>query len=1002
LIANYLNFNIEREMKNNVIVQSQNASHICIIKRKIERDMNKKMKFATALLLTFSILSNLSAQGWLQRYGTSSERTSAQAIARTADNGYIFCGYSDGGTQLYVVKTDPEGGVLTTHKYKTTDDIQDVVKMVDAGDGTFLIAFATKNTPANTKNISLYKIKPSGDTVWTTQFGDTNNERIGDIQRLADGNFVIVGTKFTTNGDSTAILKTDPQGQQLFSTTSYFVNRKFATTIAESQNRSTLFVSFRPNGASDTARLVKFDANGLNPRETKIKTFGTNNDKYFSRVDAIMVLADGNLAIIGDYFAKIDTNGNVLWANAVKFNASPKAFTRSQDGNFGVVGTFDESVQVSKPTFLKINATDGSNLIAPKLIGFIDNVTPLNFPFNNAIIPATDGSFILASDENGGGSRARLMKISSAGKIWSNEISGRVFVDNNGNCQQDGDDKPFLNAIVEAVNRNDPNRVFRTRVLDSFGYYTIALDTGIYDLRLRGIPPMWSACSDNISFDTDFEYKQAPRSFGLRPTTVLCPQLDVNVSTPFIRACSTSVYRVRFCNNGSATAPNAYVTLQLDSLLNFQNANIPAQNLGKGLYRFDIGNIAVGKCGDFDVRIAPSCTTVRVGQTLCVQAHIYPDAPCFTSPNWSGASLKVTASCDADSLRFTVQNIRTAASSGANINSVVIQDEVLFLRMPVTTTTGLPQALPTLDISNGYTYRLVVPQVPNHPGNSRPTIAVEGCRTNSATPISLGKVNEFPEDDFDPFVDKECQILRGPSAVNNELNALPVGYQDLHKIEPTDEIEYQINFRNRNTDTAFTVAIRDTLSPFLDPTSIELGASSHPYRFLMFGDNLMKFTFDNINLPPNGTGDKDASAGFVKFRVKLKSPIPNGTRILNAANISTNFGNDGMTNQTFHIVGQNFILTATIDPPTTANTSVKVYPNPFSDKAFFEINDKGGPLSITTHFSLFDATGRLVRSENMSNGRFEFERKDLPVGLYVFKIDNNGKTLGSGKLMIKN
>ena len=975
------------------------AAHLYHQKNKTAFNMNRKSKIATALLLTLGILSNLSAQGWLQRYGTSSERTSAQSVVRTLDNGFLFAGYSDGGTQLYIVKTDPEGSVLVTRKYKTVDDIQDIVKMIDAGDGNFLIAFTTKNTPTNTRNITLYKIRPSGDTIWTRQFGDINNERIGDIQRLADGNFVIVGTKFTTNGDSTAILKTDPQGQQLFSTTPFFSDRKFATTIAESQNRSTLYVSFRPNGASDTARLVKLDANGRNARDVKIKPFGVANDKILTRIDALTVLPDGNLAVLGNYFAKIDTNGTVLWANTLEFNASPKTFTRTLDGHFAVVGTFDETREVSKSYFLKVNAADGSNLIAPKQIGFIDNAAAISFSFHNAIVPVQDGNFLLASDEVIGGSRARLMKIGNVGKIWTNEISGRVFVDLNGNCQQDGDDKPFLNAIVEAVNRYDPSRIFRTRVLDSLGFYTIAVDSGTYDLRLRGVPAMWSACADNISFDTDFEYKYAPRGFGLRPTTNLCAQLDVNISTSFIRPCSTSVYKVRYCNNGSATASNTYVTVKLDSLLNFQNASLPAQLIGKRLYRFDIGTIGIGKCGDFELRIAPNCgTSVREGQTLCVEAHIYPDAPCFTSPNWSGTDVQLDATCGPDSVRFLIKTTGTSGA-GTSVKSVVIQDEVLFLRGTVNTTTN---SLQTLSLpSDGTTFRMVVAQVPNHPGNSRPTIAVEGCRNNSTTPISLGKVNQFPEDDFDPFVDKECQILRG-SAVNNELNALPVGYQDLHKIEPTDEIEYQINFRNRTTDTAYVVTVRDTLSAFLDPLSVELGASSHPYRFQMFGGNLMKFTFTDLKLMPNGATDKDEAAGFVKFRVKLKSVIPNGTRILNAANVSMNFGSDAMTNQTFHTVGQNFVLTATIDPPTQPNIAVKVYPNPFTDVAIFEIKNEKRPLSITSHFSLFDATGRLVRTENMTNGRLEFQRRDLPVGFYVFRIEDNGKLMGSGKLIIKN
>ena len=962
--------------------------------------MNRKSKIAAALLLTLGILSNLSAQGWLQRYGTSSERTSAQSVVRTLDNGFLFAGYSDGGTQLYIVKTDPEGSVLVTRKYKTVDDIQDIVKVIDAGDGNYLLAFTTKNTPTNTRNITLYKIRPSGDTIWTKQFGDLNNERIGDIQRLADGNFIIVGTKFTTNGDSTAILKTDPQGQQLFFNTSFFSDRKFATTIAESQNRSTLYVSFRPNGASDTARLVKFDANGRNPRTVSIKAFGATNDKIFNRIDALTVLPDGNLAILGNYFAKIDTNGTVLWANTLEFNASPKTFTRTLDGHFAVVGTFDETREVSKSYFLKVNAADGSNLIAPKQIGFIDNAAAISFSFHNAIVPLQDGNFLLASDEVIGGSRARLMKIGNIGKIWTNEISGRIFVDLNGNCQQDGDDKPFLNAIVEAVNRYDPSRVFRTRVLDSLGFYTIAVDSGTYDLRLRGVPAIWSACTDNISFDTDFEYKYAPRGFGLRPTTNLCAQLDVNISTSFIRPCSTSVYKVRYCNNGSATASNAYVTVKLDSLLNFQNASLPAQLIGKRLYRFDIGTIGIGKCGDFDIRIAPNCgTSVREGQTLCVEAHIYPDAPCFTSTNWTNASLRIEGNCDADSVRFLIQSVGNPITSP--VKGVVIEDDVLFnLRTPNLPVTTQSQTFATFP-ANGLTYRVKVPQVANHPGNSRPTIAVEGCRNNSTTPITLGKVNQFPEDDFDPYVDKECQILRG-SAVNNELNALPVGYKDLHKIEPTDEIEYQINFRNRTTDTAYVITVRDTLSTFLDPLSVELGASSHPYRFQMFGGNLMKFTFTGLKLVPNGATDKDEAAGFVKFRVKLKSAIPNGTRILNTANVSMNFGSDAMTNQTFHTVGQNFVLTAIIDPPTLPNIAIKVYPNPFTDVAIFEISDKKGPLSMTSHFSLFDATGRLVRTENMTDGRLEFQRRDLPVGFYVFRIEDNGKLVGSGKLIIKN
>jgi hypothetical protein len=38
----------------------------------------------------------------------------------------------------------------------------------------------------------------------------------------------------------------------------------------------------------------------------------------------------------------------------------------------------------------------------------------------------------------------------------------------------------------------------------------------------------------------------------------------------------------------------------------------------------------------------------------------------------------------------------------------------------------------------------------------------------------------------------------------------------------------------------------------------------------------------------------------------------------------------------------------------------------------------------------------------MTDGRLEFERQNLPVGLYIFRIEDKGTLIGSGKLMIKN
>ena len=362
-------------------------------------------------------------------------------------------------------------------------------------------------------------------------------------------------------------------------------------------------------------------------------------------------------------------------------------------------------------------------------------------------------------------------------------------------------------------------------------------------------------------------------------------------------------------------------------------------------------------------------------QTLCVEAHIFPDSSCLPTVNWSGANLKVTGACETDSVVFRVSNVGTAPSTGGRVG-IIIEDQVVFLVRP---TVGVLSPNTSVNFKypiNGSTYRLDMPQEVNNPSLSRvQTAAVEGCRTNGQTNYTVNKVNQFVEADADRFIDKECQILRG-DFVANEIEAFPQGYRDQHFINETDGIEYEIRFRNMGSDTVFAVQVRDTLSEFIDPNSIELGASSHPYTFAMFGKNLLKF---NVNPYPK---------------------LPKGTKIVNRGAVNFNYGGFTATNQAFHTIGQDFIITATVDKPLLTNVKVKVYPNPFTEQATFEIEN--GPLSKENYFSLYDMSGKLVRTEIFYGDKFEFVRHNITSGLYVFKIENDGIRIATGKLMVRN
>ena len=982
-------------MAKTVIVQPEINSHFCIIKTEIRK---KRMKRIIPYILTWVLLtinsSYLAAQGWLQRYGNGSDNTSAQAMERTTDGGLFFCGSSDNSSRLFLVKTDAEGAVLTSQKYDFGQTIEGNVKMTAAGDGTFWITFATTSSASNKENIRLVHVTQTCKIMSKHAFGDVNDEKIGGITRLSDGNLIVSVTKTTLAGDSAAILKTDNQGGLIFYKTIPLTNRN-ATQIVESLNRSFIYLASRGGLSRDTARILQLDANGGNPRSILVKPFGPNDSLRFNRIDEMAVLPNGKLAILGNYFAQIDTFGTVEWYHPTKFFSLPNTFTRTQDGGFAVVGSYD-LLSVFRSLFIKISDTGVETFSRVFDISFTAN---LSFRLPNKLIQTPDGTFVLAQDEENNANRqALLMKINSNGSVATNEIKGRVFVDKNFNNQLDGNEVGFQNIIVEAVNRDNPTKVFHSTPLDSTGAYVITVDSGSFDLRLQGYPNTWNTPNEVVRFSSDDQYGTTPRTLALQSIRT-CPQLDVNITTGFLRRCTPANYRVRYANNGAGLAQSAYITIQLDSLLNFQNATLPVFSRTGRTYRFNLGDIPTGKTGSFDLTIAPACgDSLKEEQTLCVEAHIFPDSSCLPTVNWSGANLKVTGACETDSVVFRVSNVGTAPSTGGRVG-IIIEDQVVFLVRP---TVGVLSPNTSVNFKypiNGSTYRLDMPQEVNNPSLSRvQTAAVEGCRTNGQTNYTVNKVNQFVEADADRFIDKECQILRG-DFVANEIEAFPQGYRDQHFINETDGIEYEIRFRNMGSDTVFAVQVRDTLSEFIDPNSIELGASSHPYTFAMFGKNLLKFNFSDINLPSNNV-DSIKSFGFVKFRVNPYPKLPKGTKIVNRGAVNFNYGGFTATNQAFHTIGQDFIITATVDKPLLTNVKVKVYPNPFTEQATFEIEN--GPLSKENYFSLYDMSGKLVRTEIFYGDKFEFVRHNITSGLYVFKIENDGIRIATGKLMVRN
>jgi len=103
------------------------------------------------------------------------------------------------------------------------------------------------------------------------------------------------------------------------------------------------------------------------------------------------------------------------------------------------------------------------------------------------------------------------------------------------------------------------------------------------------------------------------------------------------------------------------------------------------------------------------------------------------------------------------------------------------------------------------------------------------------------------------------------------------------------------------------VAIKDTLSEYLNPGSIRMGLASHDYTWEIQEGNILYIVFEDIMLPDSNVNEV-ASHGFVKFKIDQTLENPPGTQIFNDASIYFDFNAAVVTNTTTHMIEDRLII----------------------------------------------------------------------------------------------
>jgi uncharacterized repeat protein (TIGR01451 family) len=293
--------------------------------------------------------------------------------------------------------------------------------------------------------------------------------------------------------------------------------------------------------------------------------------------------------------------------------------------------------------------------------------------------------------------------------------------------------------------------------------------------------------------------------------------------------------------------------------------------------------------------------------------------------------------------------------------------------------------------ATGATYRLQAPRRPGFAPGELISSTLEGCVSDNQV-LSLGFFNSFPLYGDGGFSDLECRENIGAYDPNDK-QGFPRGAGPEHFIEPDTRLEYLIRFQNTGTDTAFNVAIQDTLSAWLDPATITPGASSHPYTWQLAQDGTLLFEFANIMLPDSNVNEP-ASHGFVKFGIDLRANTPLGTTIHNQAAIFFDFNAPIITNKTMHRVNVDFLenILAATEQTHLYTGKVQVAPNPARQVIRFVKTENQSSSALVV---IYDSSGQRLGTYPFQTAERQIPVDQWPAGLYFYEVRfGTGHTAG--------
>jgi uncharacterized repeat protein (TIGR01451 family) len=228
-----------------------------------------------------------------------------------------------------------------------------------------------------------------------------------------------------------------------------------------------------------------------------------------------------------------------------------------------------------------------------------------------------------------------------------------------------------------------------------------------------------------------------------------------------------------------------------------------------------------------------------------------------------------------------------------------------------------------------------------------------------------------------------------PANNTDQFNQVVIGSYDPNDItvlegatisvsQTSDYLTYVVRFQNSGTAPATNVVVKDMVTNNLNPATMQIVASSHPFRSTLTEGNQLEFFFENIMLPAE-SADEPGSHGFIAYKMKPQSFVGLGSVMEKHADIFFDYNWPIVTNTATTTVSQ-------LGTNQFADNNMSIYPNPVQNAFML----KGKNFKNIQQLEIYNVVGQKVLAVANPAADAQFDISALNSGTYIVKITSDG------------